>query len=73
MADTETAPAMTYKDKKGLEVKPGGIVMIAYRVTKLGGNQAPLLHLETIEPYGHGQGPTKAALWVEPGQIEVQT
>jgi hypothetical protein len=71
---------MDYKDSKGAEIKVGATVMVPCRVAKLVGNQAPLVHLESIEAYGHInpnidgplKGRTKTAFWAEPGQIEVE-
>jgi hypothetical protein len=71
---------MDYKDKNGIEIKAGATVLVPCRVLKLSGNRAELVHLETVEAYGHvnpnADGPfkgrTKTAFWVEPSQIEVQ-
>jgi hypothetical protein len=68
------------KDKKGNEVQNGSVVLIPFRVIKLGGTQSPLVHLETVEAYGHEnpaaggpyKGRSKTAFWAEPGQIEVE-
>jgi hypothetical protein len=69
---------MKFEDKSGKELTVGQTVLIPFRVTKLGGGQSPLVHLETIEAYGHEnaavggalKGKTKNGLWAEPGQIE---
>lgn len=70
---------MAFEDAKKKEIKLHDTVQIPFRVVKLGGSQSPLVHLESVEAYGHanpnGEGPlkgrTKTALWVEPQQIEV--
>jgi hypothetical protein len=67
------------KDSKGTEIKVGKRVLVPCVVTKIGGTQSALVHLETEQAYGHEnpevkgalKGRTKTGLWVEPGQIEV--
>lgn len=59
------------KDKNGKDVTLGSVVLVPFRVIKLGGHQSPLVHLETAEAYGHEKGRTKTALWAEPSQLEV--
>lgn len=67
------------KDKKGQDVQHSSIVLIPFRVIKVGGTQSPLVHLETVDAYGHEnptaggplKGRTKTSFWAEPGQIEV--
>jgi hypothetical protein len=71
--------AVSYKDQAGQEIKVGSLVLVPFRVTKLAGSTAPLLHLESIDAYGHEnlsapgplKGRTKTGIWVEPGQIKV--
>ena len=41
------------KDKKGNDVKLGSLVLVPCRVVKLGGSRAPLVHIETVDAYGH--------------------
>jgi hypothetical protein len=79
--ENEVATAAGYKDAKGKEIEVGQVVLVPFRVIKMGGNVGPLLHLESVDAYGHinpnASGPlkgrTKTAFWVEPNQIEVQT
>jgi hypothetical protein len=67
------------KDKKGNDVKVGSLVLVPCRVVKLGGSRAPLVHIETVDAYGHEnpnvtgglKGRTKTAFWAEPEQLEV--
>ncbi len=67
------------KDKNGKEIAVGSVVLIPCRVIKLAGSHAPLIHLESVEAYGHEnphiggalKGKTKTAFWVEPSQVEV--
>jgi len=74
----ETAEVV-YKDSKGKEIHAGDTVLIPFRVAKLGGGQAQLLHLESVEAYGHANpaaqdklhGRTRTGIWVEPSQIEL--
>jgi hypothetical protein len=69
-----------YQDSKNQEITVGAIVLVPCRVVKLAGNNSPLVHLESIEAYGHInpnvtgalKGRTKTAFWAEPAQIEVQ-
>lgn len=76
---TDAVEAVSYKDKQGREIKQHEVVLIPFRVIKLAGMSSQLVHLETVEAYGHinpnvgGElrGRTKTALWVEPSQIEV--
>jgi len=72
---------MAYEDSKGNEIKAGAIVLVPCRVVKLaGGRGGELVHLESVEAYGHVnpnaegalKGRTKTAFWAEPKQIEVQ-
>jgi hypothetical protein len=70
---------MAYKDKNGKEVEEGSTVLVRCRVIKLTGSHAPLVHLESVEAYGHenpnvrgaDKGKTRTAFWAEPSQIEV--
>lgn len=67
------------KDKNGKDIEHGSVVLVPFRVIKLGGTQSALVHLETVEAYGHEnpvasgplKGRTKTAFWAEPGQIAV--
>ena len=67
------------KDRKDKEVKVGSRLLIPCVVVEVAGSQSPLLHIETVDAYGHENpavktamhGKTKTAMWVEPGQIEV--
>jgi hypothetical protein len=69
-----------YKDSKGNEIKVGATVLVPCRVIKLGGNASELVHLESLQAYGHinpnadgpNQGRTKTAFWAEPAQITVE-
>jgi hypothetical protein len=66
-----------YKSKEGKELVRGSVVLVPCRVIKLGGNRAPLVHLETVEAYGHNapsdhsplKGRTKTAFWAAPDQL----
>lgn len=74
----ETA-TVQYKDQDGKEIKLNSLVLVPCRVIKLGGGQAPLVHIESVEAYGHInpnvtgplKGRTKTAFWAEPEQIKV--
>lgn len=65
--------------KNGKELKVGTLVHVPFRVVKIGGHNSPLVHLESVEAYGHEnknapgplKGKTKTAFWVEPGQVDV--
>ena len=77
----ETTEETKYKDAKGNEIKPHDIVLVPCRVINLTGVSSPLVHLESVEAYGHInpnvggplKGRTKTAFWAEPSQIEVQS
>jgi hypothetical protein len=69
-----------FKDKNEKEIKVGSTVLVPCRVIKLAGSHAPLVHLESLEAYGHEnanipgplKGRTKTAFWAEPTQVEVE-
>jgi hypothetical protein len=72
---------MEYKDSKGNEIKHGDVVLVPCRVVKLvGGRGGALVHLESVEAYGHInpnaegalKGRTRTAFWAEPDQFEIQ-
>lgn len=74
----ETVVASPFKSRSGKEIKVGDIINVPCRVIKLAGSHAPLVHLESVEFYGHAnpnagdknKGRTKTAFWAEPDQIE---
>jgi hypothetical protein len=67
------------KDKSGKDVTVGSIVHVPFRVSKLAGSRSPLVHLESLEAYGHEnaaaggalKGKTRSGFWAEPEQIEI--
>lgn len=75
----ESAVASAFKSRNAKELKVGTVINVPFRVVKLAGSHAPLVHLESVEAYGHTNpnandklgGRTKTALWVEPDQIDV--
>jgi hypothetical protein len=77
--ETAEVNAAAYRDAKGKEMKVGDLVLVPFRISKLQGSSSQLVHLETVEAYGHInpavkdklQGRTRTGIWVEPAQIEL--
>lgn len=66
------------KDKNGKDIAVNDVILIPFRVSKLGGGTGPLIEIQTVEKYGHDNGVVgpmsglvRWRFWCEPTQVIV--